>query len=354
MYPNLMKGAHVQVGGSISRRAALGVLGGAGAIALTGRAMGLGAPGGGPAVGGVGGGEPGVENANVYRRRVGEVEVFAISDGTGLNLGSPYPLWGANTGKESVEGALGVDLLPVVDTRFYFNATFVRAGGLKILVDLGNKGNAPGSGQLVKGLNSIGVKPGDIDVVIFSHLHPDHFGGLFDGPKEAPTIAFPNARYFVHKDEVDFWSHADKGSIRGQIPEAFKEGMLAGASATLKLLAGRLEKNDSTLKLVPGLTIEPLPGHTPGHQTVRVASGDEQILIMADAVHHPSLSFRNPSMHLQFDVDPEVGAKSRLAFVQRAQAEKMLVLGYHMPFPGIGRVAKDGEGFRWVPEGWWW
>lgn len=358
MHPTLVEGHDRSV---ISRRSLLGAVGAASVTLAAGAAFGaggvrrddkaeaarkLGVPMPAPA-------KPATENAGVYRRVIGSSEVFAISDGTSSMPGSPFPLWGANVGKEKVDAALKRDLLPAEGLAFYFNVTLIRHAGMTVLVDTGNKGGGPDAGKLVARLAQIGVTPDMVDAVVFSHLHPDHFGATI--ADDGTSLTFAKARYFVHKNERDFWTTATPADIKGQIPDGFKQGMVKGAGATLAAIKSRIEVIDGPHKLADGLTIEPLPGHTPGHQTVRLASGAESLLVMADAVHHPSLSFRDPSMHIQFDYDPAIGAANRAKFVERAADEGTLCLGYHMPFPAIGKVSKEGEGtYRWVPEGWKW
>ena len=287
-----------------------------------------------------------------YRVMVGNAEVVCIADGSGEMAGSPFPMWGANGTKAEVDAALDAEFLPREGSRFYFNCALVRSGTDVMLMDLGNgTGGGPGAGKLLPHLANLGVKPSDVTCVVFSHLHPDHFGGLTDDNGE---LVFDKARYFISRDESDFWSRAGVADIKGQIPDEFKKGMVAGAAGVLAKLKGKLEMADATTKLSEGLRLVSAPGHTAGHQMLMVESGAKRLAVVADLVHHVAISLRRPDLHIQFDADPAAGAATRQRVLAQLASDKTEVLAYHMPFPGFGHVRPEGKGYQWVPSLWQW
>jgi glyoxylase-like metal-dependent hydrolase (beta-lactamase superfamily II) len=278
------------------------------------------------------------------------VQCHAIADASMPVPGSPHPLFGKNASKEEVEKVARDAFLDASTARAYFNILAVRAPGGVVIVDSGFGSNAgPAGGKLEAGLGQVGIKPGDVSGVVISHLHPDHFGGMTtaDG-----RLRFPNARYFIRAQERDFWSENPDLSRNG-VDEASRKGMVNGAQATLKALAGKLEAIDSDKEIMPGVRLTAAPGHTPGHQMLELTSGDASLLMWADIAHSFAISLARPDFHVGYDTDPVQGAQTRRAVMERAASDRLLVMGYHMPFPGLGHVERVGDGrFRWHIQPW--
>lgn len=266
---------------------------------------------------------------------IGDMTVTALSDGY-LHIGA-----GALNG---IDEAGYNDLMRAAfrDPATYpsaVNAFLIESGDLKIMVDAGT-GGAMGDtlGQLPSNLAGAGIDPADITHLLATHLHPDHVGGaMLDG-----SAVFPNAELVVSDTEQAFWS--DESAFSG-MPEmmqnfaALARGVLAGYGDRLNIVTGEAE-------IAPGITSMPLPGHTPGHTGFMLSSGDDALLIWADIVHVPPVQFARPDVTIGFDVNPEQAAETRAQILDRVVADRMLVAGSHMGFPGLANITADGDGYR--------
>lgn len=298
-------------------------------------------------------GPAGQQGAGFYRRKVGDVEVSVVSDGA-FPMTPPYPTFGANAGEAAVNAALERAFIRPEQTLGHVNTLLIRSGGEVILVDAGcGTLFGPGTGKLIPHLAAAGVRPADVTAVVLTHLHPDHIGGLL-GPAGADL--FPSARYYVHEAEKAFWGGENPDFSKSGVPEAARGQMVQGAAGLLRALESRLKLLDGTNKrIADGVDAVPAPGHTPGHIGVHVTGGrGEQLLFIADAVHHHAIVLPNPDWYVAFDTDRDAAVAARKALLDTAASEKLLISGSHLPFPGFGHVRKDGPGYDWVPVDWEW
>ncbi|HLP82936.1 MAG TPA: MBL fold metallo-hydrolase, partial [Phycisphaerales bacterium] len=264
----------------------------------------------------------------------------------------PFPLWGENAGEEAVAATLRANGLTPKQNLAHVNVLMLRIAGKVWLVDTGYGPNAQRPGELLKHLATLGVTPADVEGIILTHLHGDHTGGLTN--KEG-ALVFPNATYFVNRIERDFWAGTPDLS-KTKLADDWKKGMIAGAQQTVSLLekTKKLQLVDDGTKVHTGLSVKLTGGHTPGHQTVIIDSAGTHFEMLADAVHHHALSFQHPEWHAMFDFDAQQGAQARRAVLDRVMNEGSLVMCYHTPWPGVGRVVRMGDAFRWTPEPWEW
>lgn len=281
-----------------------------------------------------------------YRIKVGDIEVTALLDGFApftsdqlLGMFANMPADVARTLAEKNAGALSEVRLPI-------NAYVVNTGGKLVLVDSGAASVfGPTVGKLPAMLKAAGIDPKDVDQVLLTHAHPDHIAGIVDA---AGAASFPNAEVAISAAEHKFWTD-DANKTR--VPEGHRPFFdvvaksLAPYKDRLQLLGGEKEA-------VSGITAVALPGHTPGHIGYRLSSGKDQLLIWGDTLHVAAWQFDKPEWSIAFDLDPEQSAETRRRTLDMAASDRLLVAGMHLPFPGLGRVAREGQGFRYVPTAW--
>jgi len=288
-------------------------------------------------------------NTEIYRFKVGSFECTAVSDGTHTYAPPIFPppatFLFANAPRERLEQVLREhDLQPEHWQEWIspYICVVVNTGEHQVLVDTGADGLGPSTGRLLQNLQAAGIAPEDIDRVILTHGHPDHIGGNTDAEGK---LAFPNARYVMWKEEWDFWT---SGQAEATLDEHVKEVLMEFARKNLPPIQSRLDLVDHEKDIVPGICAVAAPGHTPGHMALAVSSGDEQLLCISDAVLHP-IQLEQPEWYAAVDFAPEQVVSTRRGLLNRAVAEKALVLVFHFPFPGLGYVVTKGEGWLWQP-----
>jgi glyoxylase-like metal-dependent hydrolase (beta-lactamase superfamily II) len=277
---------------------------------------------------------------NSARFNVGEVQCVAVSDGT-----FSYPLgWlFSNVPQEEVESSLRQRKLPATHVESPYTCLLVTTGKHKVLIDTGAGGLAPTTGELLKSLEALGVSPKEITHVVLTHAHPDHIGGTLDASGQP---AFPNARYVISRTEWEFWN--DPAVLHDSAMDGHMKQMLVGcAQKNLPPLKGRIDLLDGEKEIVPGVQAIPAPGHTPGHIALLISSSNSQLLHLSDAVLNP-LHMEYPAWRSFFDLDPTGASTTRQQLLDRAAADKVNILAYHFPFPGLGRVESKGHAWKWA------
>lgn len=211
-----------------------------------------------------------------------------------------------------------------------------------VLFDVGAGSHfMPTAGKLLEDLESIGGDPSDITDVVFTHAHPDHLWGLLDDFDE---LAFPAANYYMNRLEWDYWR--DKNTI-DKLPESRKV-FAVGAQNRMAHLEENINLFNYGDEILSGIEAIDTSGHTPGHTSFALHQGSESVLVLGDALTHPLISFQKAKWPSGSDQDPEAGIKTRLALLDRLSQDKMRLLGFHLPHPGLGAVDKVDSEYRYV------
>jgi glyoxylase-like metal-dependent hydrolase (beta-lactamase superfamily II) len=275
------------------------------------------------------------------RLNVGRFEVAVLSDGY---IDFPFALFTGATAEQVEQAAAAHFAARPAGIRSGFNVWLIRDGGRLVLVDAGPAGTvSKTSGRLPSALAAIGISPASIDAVIVTHLHVDHIAGLVTGGRRI----FPNAEIYVDSRDVAHFTDPAKASTA---PDLLKSSF-AKAQELVKLYP-RLQRIDGERQIAGGVSTVDLAGHTPGHIGVQIEDGGERLLLVGDMLFHPAAHPALPGLGILFEEDKAAADAARARFFHRAAAETVLLAATHVPFPGLGRIVKDGSSLRWMPADW--
>lgn len=282
-----------------------------------------------------------------YAVRIGEIDVLIVSDGV---LPLPTKMLGHNVDLAARAAWLNHMFLPPDAFDWSLNVVVVRSAGQTILLDAGlgldPNLNLPRAGQLIKRLEAAGIDLASVTDVVLTHMHMDHVGGLLvEGVKDRLR---PDLRIHVAGAEVKFWESPD--FTRVYMPAGFPDALRSAAKRFAEEYRGNLRLFDKEHEVAPGVVVQRTGGHTPGHSVVRLASGGDRLTFAGDAVF--AVSFEHPDWHNGFEHDPDEAARVRVRLLAELATTGEQLVATHLPFPSLGRVAVDGNVFRWVPVFW--
>ncbi|MDB4223898.1 MBL fold metallo-hydrolase [Granulosicoccus sp.] len=213
-----------------------------------------------------------------------------------------------------------------------------------ILFDTGAGSQFPvGGGELATSLEQAGIDPYDVTDVVFTHAHPDHLWGVLD---DFDDLAFPDAQFHIARKEWDYWLDS---KTMGRTADA-RKSFVVGAQNRLPLLSDQVSLFNDGEEILPGIEAVATHGHTPGHTSFMLHAGSDSLLVVGDAIANAVLSFEHPAWPSGSDQDQALGVSTRLALLDRLSHEKSVLVGYHLPAPGIGHVERDGKSFRFVAK----
>lgn len=263
-------------------------------------------------------------NSNAHTANLGDFQISTLLAGSRV-AEEPQNIFGMNVSAEEFAEASAANFIPTDKTRFYFNPSVVRAGDDVVLFDTGL--NQKG---ILSALEQAGLTADDVTVVVITHMHGDHIGGLVG---EDGSATFPNARLVTGQTEFDAWAKTGN--------ERFDK--------IVKPMADKFEFIGDGKSVVSGITAMAAYGHTPGHMIYMLESNGKQLVITSDTANHYVWSLAYPDWEVKFDMDKAAAAATRRTVFGMLAADKIPFLGYHMPFPGVGFVAPREDGFQYVP-----
>ncbi|MBP1883175.1 MBL fold metallo-hydrolase [Sinorhizobium mexicanum] len=282
----------------------------------------------------------GMTNGTTFKTlKLGTAKITVISDGTRM-MGKPHEIYGLNQPADAVSKLLTDNFLPADGFVNGFSPAVVDTGTDVVLFDtgFGEAGREMGTGRLVDGLKAAGYTPDQVSVVVITHMHGDHIGGLMTGGK--PT--FSNARYITGQVEYDFW----KDEARVGTPAE------NGHKTVLEKVVPLAEKTTfigDGADVVPGITALAAFGHSPGHMVFRLDSDNKALMLTADTANHYVLSLQRPDWEVRFDMDKAQAIAARRRVFDMIATDRLPFIGYHMPFPAVGFVERNDLGYRFVP-----
>lgn len=278
-----------------------------------------------------------------YRMALGDFEVTALYDGY-IDLDSTLLKGASAENIQSLLAKMFIESSKGVQTAV--NAYLINTGSNLVLVDTGAaQCFGPTLGVVQNNLKAAGYSLDQVDSVLLTHLHPDHACGLLTSDGKP---AYPNATVFVPKAEADYWLNAEIAAKAAPANQGFFK--MSQASVAPYTAAGKLTVYAQGDTLLPGVSLVPTPGHTPGHTSYLFSSNAQSLLVWGDIVHSHAVQFAQPEVVIEFDVDSPKALASRKQVFADAARDKLWVAGAHMPFPGIGHVRSEGAGYAWVPS----
>lgn len=285
-----------------------------------------------------------------YRYKVGDIEMTVVTDG--MNRYKFADDHVANSNRDAINMALAASFMEKDVILNPYNPVVINTGGKLAIIDTGigeasyatSKGNV---GQLQTNLPAAGIDAKSVDTVVISHYHGDHINGLLRADN---SLAFPNAEILVPAVEHKYWmddgemSRAPKGRMEGN----FKNVRRVFNADVMK----RVRTYDWNKEVLPGVTAVGTAGHSMGHTSFVVASGAQKVFVQSDVTHVPFLFVRNPNWHPFYDQDAAMAEATRRKVYDMLVAEKMMVQGFHFPFPSRAYVEKAGNGYREIAVPW--
>jgi len=274
---------------------------------------------------------------------VGDFEITVLSDG---EMPLPISVLAPKADPEELNALLEAAGKSTETYVRAVNVTLLKRDEELIVVDTGSGMNfMESTGRLTDSLDLAGIDREAVTKVVLTHCHPDHVWGLIDDFEEAPR--FPNASYVIGADEWEFWMDPDFAS---KVPDQLVPFGL-GAQRNLRPVAEQTERVGDGHPVTSGVTMISTPGHTPGHMSVMVESGGERLVVVGDALTDEAISFERPDWLYGLDQIPEQAVETRKSLLGMLVAEKVRIIGYHLPWPGAGRVEAGKAGrFRYIAD----
>jgi len=288
-------------------------------------------------------GRPAAANPGHFSFTIGEAKLTVISDGY---FSAPMNTVGVNADPAEVLAFMAQYFLPTDADYRHTNHLLIETGGATVLIDVGSGSRfLPTTGRLMANMEAAGIDPASITHVVITHAHPDHIWGIRDDFDE-PLVA--GAEYVVGEAERGWW--LQDGLVNRVAPEM--QQFVVGAANSLTVEGVEWTLADDGHEVVPGIRMIPTFGHTAGHMAVIVESEGQQLLALGDAITHAYMHFAHPDWYITNDLDPAQTVATRTRLLDMAAADRMAVVGYHFPFPGVGHVVREDAAYRFVPALW--
>ncbi len=288
-------------------------------------------------------GAPSGDNPSFFRFSVGDIRLTILSDGY---FTVPTETLGVNADPATVQDFLTSHFLPAHQGYSHTNHLLIESGDATVLVDVGSGTRVfETTGRLFESMDAAGVDPYDVTHVVITHAHPDHLWGIRDDFDE-PII--PDAEYIIGQTEYDYWM---QDGLVNQVPESDQQ-FVVGAVNSLNADGLEWTMAGDDYEVTAGVRLVSTPGHTPGHMSVMIESEGKTLVALGDAMTHAYTNFAHPEWYIDRDQDGDLAVSTRRRLLDMAASDRIAILGYHFPFPGVGHVQRAGNAYRFIPALW--
>ncbi|WP_338410637.1 MBL fold metallo-hydrolase [uncultured Flavobacterium sp.] len=280
-----------------------------------------------------------------YTQKIGNKEITVISDGS---LYFPDGFFAQEAKESQLKKIASKNGFLTDTTSVQVNALVIKDSNGVTLIDAGtSKGIYDTVGNFLTNFKKAGFNTSEVDRIVLTHLHFDHFGYLFD--KEGKAV-FPNAEIILSETEYNFWNNGSPNLSNVTADQGTKDFFISSAKEVIKNMKKQFTVKNDGQEVAPGMRMIAAPGHTPGHFAVEM----EGFVYLADTFVHPWLHLPHPEWSSKVDVDPISVKASRKRILDKVSHENILVAGAHANFPSFGRIAKNGKGYDWkeIPFEW--
>jgi len=270
---------------------------------------------------------------------IGKGTVDIVSDG---HLELPIAMVLGRVPEADRSAFLAANNLASDVVRSSLNLTLYRDGERTVLFDVGSGPSfMPSAGKLGAALEAAGIAADDVTHVVFTHAHPDHIWGVLDDFDE---LVFSNAQYLMSMPEWDYWFNPETVNT---VPEN-RQSFAVGARRSMAAIENRCSRFKAGEEILPGIAAVDTAGHTPGHTSFHLKQGSDSVMVVGDVITNPLYSFSHPDWQMGTDSDAAQGVKARKMLLDRMAAEKMQIIGYHLPHPGTGYVERKGADYAYA------
>ena len=269
--------------------------------------------------------------------KIGDIDAIVLSDGS-MNMPVSFVL--PTVEEKVVRDLFQTGAAPSIVAQV--NVVVLKTGGGLVLIDAGGSADFIATiGSFADRFEQAGFKAEHVTDIVLTHAHPDHLWGAIDGFDES---RFAKARVHMSVAERDFWMQP---GLTGSMPDPLK-GMTAGTQRRLKIIEAQISGQKIGAEILPGISLVDTAGHTPGHASVLISSKNEALLVGGDALSNAIVSFEKPDWIWGPDFEPDKAIASRKQLLDRLATDRLRLVGYHLPWPGLGRVERKDNAYRFV------